>query len=99
MPQSNKQHGGHLEISVPQKPTARSTRLTACNSEPWTLIGVSCTCVLQVMVDPQAAAQAHTRKQERKAQSRKRKQDAFQRDRSASTGTMSRKKTYRRDRS
>ena len=51
------------------------------------------------MVDPQAAAQAHTRKQERKAQSRKRKQDAFQRDRSASTGTMSRKKTYRRDRS
>ena len=48
------------------------------------------------MVDPEAAAQAHQRRQQRKVQSRKRKQETFQRYRAAETSFFAGKKARRR---
>ena len=48
-----------------------------------------------MLVDPEAASRAHAQRQQRKAQSRKRKQEAFQRSRSAATGFFDGKKPRR----
>ena len=84
-PGCRQQGGSQQELCVPAELHPR------CGAQVVTYVAWT----PQVMVDPQAAAQAHVKRQQRKAASRKRKQATFQRERSAATNLFDGRKRRR----